>query len=91
MNRTILEATVSEKTKISKDVVADVVQAVIDTITETLRSGNAVKLTSFATIGVKQVKARKGKNPKTGEPIDILAHNKITIKAGKKLGAVING
>lgn len=91
MNRTELEASICEQTKINKDIVADVMQAMIDTISDTLRSGNAVKLTSFATIGVKPCAPRVGKNPKTGEPINIPARNKVTIKAGKRLEAVING
>lgn len=90
MNRTELEAAVTERTKINKDVVADLIQAVIDTVSETLASGNAVKLTGFATIGVKACAARVGKNPKTGAPIDIAERNKITIKAGKRLESVIN-
>lgn len=91
MNRTELEASICEQTKINKDIVADVMQAMIDTISETLRTGNAVKLTSFATISVKKVAPRKGKNPKTGAPIDIPASNKLKITAGKRLYAVING
>jgi nucleoid DNA-binding protein len=91
MNRTELEATISEKTKINKLVVADVLQAVIDTISDTLHSGNAVKLTGFATIGVKDCAPRVGKNPKTGAPIAIPPRRKITIKAGKKLESVVNG
>ena len=91
MNRTELEATISEKTKINKDVVADIVQAVIDTISATLHSGNSVKLTGFATIGIKACAARVGKNPKTGAPISIPARRKITIKAGKRLESVVNG
>jgi nucleoid DNA-binding protein len=90
MNRTELEAAICEKTKINKDFVAEVMQTMIDTISDTLRSGNAVKLTGFATIAVKDSAPRVGKNPKTGEPIEIPARRKITINAGKKLKAVIN-
>lgn len=91
MNRTELEAAICEKTKINKDFVADVVQTLLDTVSDTLRSGNAVKLTSFATIAVKDCAPRVGKNPKTGEAIDIPARRKVTIKAGKRLEAHING
>lgn len=90
MNRTELEAAICEKTKVNKDIVADVVQTLIDTVSDTLRSGNAVKLTGFATISVKDSAPRVGKNPKTGAPIEIPARRKITINAGKKLKAVVN-
>ncbi|MCV9965019.1 HU family DNA-binding protein [Pararhizobium sp. BT-229] len=91
MNRTELEATICESTKVNKDVVADVVQSLIDTISDTLRSGNDVKLTGFATIKVKDCASRVGKNPKTGEAIDIPERRKVTIKAGKRLESYING
>ena len=49
MNKTELEAAVSENTNISRDVVGDVIHSVIETISATLQSGNSVKLTGFAT------------------------------------------
>ena len=90
MNKTELEAAVSENTNISRDVVGDVIHSVIETISVTLQSGNSVKLTGFATIGVKDRAARVGKNPKTGEAIDIPARRKVIIKAGKNLNDTIN-
>ncbi len=91
MNRTELEAAICEREKINKDVVADVVQAFIDIVADELCAGNDVKLTNFATVGVKRCAARKGKNPKTGEHIDIPERLKMTIKAGKRLEARLNG
>lgn len=91
MNRTELEATVVEKTNVNKNVVTDVIQAAVDAVVDTLRSGKSVKLTGFATIGVKDCLARDGKNPKTGESIQIAARRKVTIKAGKRLNQAING
>jgi DNA-binding protein HU-beta len=91
MNRTELEATICETKRINKDIVADVIGAAIDIISDTLRSGNDVKLTGFATIKVKDCAARKGKNPKTGDALDIPERKKVTISAGKRLKAHING
>ena len=90
MNKTELEATVCEKTNISRDVVGDIVDSVIETICATLKSGNSVKLTGFATISAKDCAARMGKNPKTGEVIKIDERRKVTIKAGKYLNEIIN-
>lgn len=90
MNKTELEANVCERTTINKDIVSEVVTAVLDSIMETLASGNEVKLTGFASLGVRACAPRKGKNPKTGEALDIPQRNKIYIKAGKKLSALIN-
>jgi len=90
MNKIELEAAVSEKAGVNKKVVADVLAAQLAIITDTLANGESVKLTGFATLGVKDRKARVGKNPKTGESINIPASRKVTVKAGKDLLAAIN-
>lgn len=90
MNKIELEAAISEKAGVNKKIVADVIAAQIAIITDTLANGEGVRLTGFATIGVKDRAARLGKNPKTGESINIPANRKVTLKPGKDLVAAIN-
>ena len=59
--------------------------AVLDTITESLKKKEKVTFTGFGTFSVVHKKARKGKNPKTGKAIDIAAKNAPVFRAGKTL------
>lgn len=62
-----------------------VVDAVIDTITKTLSSGEEVALTGFGTFKVTRRSARTGVNPRTGEKIQIAAKTVPKFSAGKSL------
>lgn len=90
MNRIELEAAIAEKADINKKIVAAVVQAGIEIITDTLAQGESVKLTGFATLSVKDRPERLGKNPKTGETIKINASRKVSMKSGKYLLEALN-
>lgn len=59
--------------------------AVLDGITQALKTGDKVSLVGFGSFSVAQRKARKGINPKTGESIKIKARKVPVFKAGKKL------
>jgi DNA-binding protein HU-beta len=69
----------------SKREAADCLQAVLDTITKALTKGEDVRITGFGTFSVSKRKARKGKNPRTGEVIQIPAMKVPKFKAGKAL------
>lgn len=90
MNKIELEAAVSEKAGVNKKIVADVIAATLAIVTETLANDEAVRLTGFGTFAVKHRVARVGKNPKTGETLNIPASKKVSLKAGKDLVAAIN-
>lgn len=90
MNRIDLEASVAEKAGVDRKVVKDVISATLDTITDTLRRGEPVRIVNFATFMVQERQARKGKNPKTGEEITIDAYRKVSLKAGKHLKNAVN-
>ncbi len=85
MNKNDLVAQVSEEADISKVDSARAVDAVFDTITNSLKSGQEVRLVGFGTFSTAQRKASKGRNPRTGEPIDIPASIQPKFKAGKGL------
>ena len=64
--------------------------AVCDTITDALASGDSVGIVGFGTFEVKQRQARTGRNPKTGAELQIPAKNVPSFRAGKKLKDGVN-
>lgn len=59
--------------------------AVLDTITQALKNNDQVALMGFGTFAVKERAARTGRNPKTGESIEIAASRQASFKPGKAL------
>ncbi|MBB4210225.1 DNA-binding protein HU [Rhodothalassium salexigens] len=90
MNKNDLIAAVSEMTDLSKADAGKAVDAVFDTITNTLKSGDEVRLVGFGTFSVSQRAASEGRNPRTGETIQIPASKQPKFKAGKALKDSVN-
>ena len=90
MNKSELADAVAEAAGLSKADGARALDAVIDSITNTLKSGNTVSLVGFGTFQVKQRNARQGRNPRTGETIQIAASKVPSFKAGKGLKDAVN-
>ena len=67
------------------------VNAVFGAITNALKDGNKVQLIGFGTFEVKDVAAREGRNPQTGEAIKISASKKPSFSASKVLKDSVNG
>jgi len=84
MNKGDLVNEVLEVVEIKKDAQA-VVQCVLSSITKSLEKGEAVSLIGFGTFKVVDRKARKGRNPQTGEEIDIAASKVPKFTPGKAL------
>lgn len=85
MNKADLVSAVAEKTDLSKKDVAKAVDAVFETIAEALRNGEKVQLVGFGNFEIRERSARKGRNPQTGEEIDIPASRVPAFKPGKAL------
>lgn len=85
MNKTDLVSAVAEKSDLTKANAGRAVDAVLDAITEGLKSGNTITLLGFGTFSVKERAARTGRNPQTGATIEIKASSVPTFKAGKGL------
>ncbi|WP_063657574.1 HU family DNA-binding protein [Candidatus Arsenophonus triatominarum] len=85
MNKTELISKVAAKSGLSKKDAEKAVNSFIETVTESLKSGNDVQLIGFGNFQVKQRAAREGWNPKTGEPLKIAAANVPSFKAGQRL------
>jgi DNA-binding protein HU-beta len=85
MNKADLIQAVVEKTGLTKKDSTKALEAVIDVIIESLSKGDKVQLVGFGTFEVRDRKARKGRNPATGETIKIEASKAPAFKAGKVL------
>lgn len=90
MNKTELIAAVAEKTELSKKDSEKVVNAVFDTITETLAGGEKVQLVGFGSFEVKERAAHTGRNPRTKEPMEIEASRAASFKVGKALKEAVS-
>ncbi len=85
MNKTDLINSVSEQTQLSKKDVSKTVDAVFEAIEESLKGGDKVQLIGFGNFEVRERAARKGRNPQTGEEIEIPASKVPAFKPGKAL------
>ncbi|MCI6245739.1 MAG: HU family DNA-binding protein [Eubacterium sp.] len=85
MNKSELIAAVAAKADLSKKDAEAAVKAVIDSVSEALADGDKVALVGFGTFEVKTRAARTGKNPRTGEAIEIPAAKVPSFKAGAAL------
>ncbi|MEO5373521.1 MAG: HU family DNA-binding protein [Alphaproteobacteria bacterium] len=90
MNKNDLVAAVANGSGLSKTDAAKAVDAVFDAITEALKTGDEIRLVGFGTFNVSERAASKGRNPRTGEEIDIPASKQPKFKAGKGLKDAIN-
>ena len=84
MNRTEFIKAVAEKSGLSKKDAAAVINAALETITNTIKE-DTVSLSGFGTFGCKRREAREGKNPRTGELVTISAADVPYFKASKAL------
>nr|AKN40743.1 DNA-binding protein HU [Vibrio tasmaniensis] len=90
MNRKELVDHIAEKADINKKEADAALKAIIDGITTTLADGDDVTLVGFGAFKITHRAAREGRNPKTGEVIQISASKSPTFKAGKELKAQVN-
>lgn len=85
MSKTDFISKVAEKAGLSKVDAKKAVDAVLGSIEESLAAGEKVQFVGFGTFDVSARKARKGRNPRTGEEIKIAAKKVPIFRAGKKL------
>jgi DNA-binding protein HU-beta len=90
MNKGELIDAVAGSAGLSRADATKAVDAVLDSITGTLSNGGSVSLVGFGTFSVKARAARAGRNPRTGETIQIPASNVPGFKAGKGLKDAVN-
>ncbi|PID46953.1 MAG: DNA-binding protein HU [Proteobacteria bacterium] len=90
MNKTDLVAAMAEASGLSKADADAAYQAFVDTITKALETEETVTLIGFGTFSVRERAARTGRNPRTGEEIQIKASKNPVFKAGKALKDAVN-
>ena len=91
MNKAELVEAVASSTNSSKADAQRSVEAVLDTISDALQKGDKVALTGFGTFEVRDRAARTGRNPQTGETIQVKAAKVPAFKAGQGLKNAVAG
>src|SRR5262247_3988216 len=86
----IIEAVYEKVGGFSKKEAAEIVENVFNTIKDTLERGEKIKISGFGNFVVRDKKARIGRNPQTGEEIEISARRVLTFKPSQVLKNVLN-
>ena len=90
MNKTELVAAVAEQAGLSRKDAEAAVKAFTDVVSEELVNGGKIQLVGFGTFEVSERAAREGRNPKSGEVMNIPASKTPKFKAGKALKDMVN-
>ncbi len=90
MRKPELAAAIAAKADLTKEQANQALTAIIDEITNALNREESVNLVGFGTFQQRHRGARMGKNPQTGEPIQIKASNTVAFKPGKALREAVN-
>lgn len=89
MNKTDFVSAVAAKAGLSKKDASKAVEAFIQTVTEEIGKGEKVVFVGFGTFSVGERQARTGRNPQTGETIQISASKVVKFKAGAELAKAV--
>ncbi|MBX7149367.1 integration host factor subunit alpha [bacterium] len=90
MTKAEIVESVYEKIGFSKKEAQDIVELVFDTIKETLEKGEKIKISGFGNFVVRQKRPRIGRNPQTGEEIEITQRKVLTFKPSQILKMALN-
>jgi len=90
MNKQELISSMADKADLNKDQAGAALEAFIDSITDSLKAGNDVRLLGFGNFMVSRREAKMGRNPQTGAQVEIKAANVARFKVGKGLKDKIN-
>lgn len=91
IGKTELQQQVAEEAGLNKAQAARAVDAVLDSISKALANGEEVRLTGFGNFRVTQTAARTGRNPRTGEAINIAAGKRPAFTPGSRLKQAVSG
>lgn len=90
MNKSELVDAIAQNSGLSKADSKKALEGFIAATSETLKKGDKIALVGFGSFSVTERSARKGKNPRTGEVIDIAAKKSVKFKAGSELSGALN-
>ncbi|MBR1633819.1 MAG: HU family DNA-binding protein [Lachnospiraceae bacterium] len=91
MNKSELVAAIAEQAGLSKKDAENALKAFTDVVSQELSKGGKIQLVGFGTFEVSERAARTGRNPQTGEEMQIAASKAPKFKAGKALKDAVNG
>ena len=89
MTKTDLVEKIASKTGLTKKAAADALEAMLETVSGALASGDKVTITGFGTFLVRSRRERMGRNPQTGAPLKIPATKIPAFTAGKALKSAV--
>ena len=87
----LIEKVQERNTDLTKKEAAALVESIFDTIKDSLEAGENIKVSGFGNFQVKDKSARRGRNPQTGEEIEIAARRVLTFKPSGVLKKSLNG
>lgn len=90
MNKSELIDAIAATADLPKAAAGRALDAMVEAVTDALKQGDQVVLVGFGTFSVKERAARTGRNPQTGDPIQIAAAKIPSFKAGKALKDAVN-
>ncbi|MBM4128559.1 MAG: integration host factor subunit alpha [Nitrospira sp.] len=90
MTKADLVDAIFEKIGLSKKEAQEIIETLFDTMKQTFIEGESVKLTGFGTFNVRKKTSRKGRNPKTGEDIEITPRRVITFRPSNELKSAVD-
>lgn len=90
MNKKELVKAIAEKLETTQKAAGEQLEAILEVITDALVDGQEVKISGFGTFSISERAAREGRNPATGETIQIAASKSPKFKAAKALKDVVN-
>jgi integration host factor subunit alpha len=91
MTKADIVEVVHNRTGFSKKESSEAVESILDILKEVLEEGEKIKLSGFGNFVIRSKEVRKGRNPKTGEEMEISARSVLTFKPSQKLKDHING
>ena len=89
MTKADLVEIIFEKVGLSKKEAQDIIEIIFDTVKDAFVSGESVKIPGFGTFNVRQKAARRGRNPQTGEELEISPRRVLTFKASNQLKGLV--
>ena len=90
VTRATLAEVIGERIGLSNSLCNDLVVDFFDSIKQSLIAGDTVKIQKFATFNLRSKKARPGRNPKTGEEVEVSARRVVTFKPSRKLRQLVD-
>lgn len=91
MTKADIVEVVHNRTGFSKKESSEAVELILDILKDVLEQGEKIKLSGFGNFVIRNKEVRKGRNPKTGEEMEISARSVLTFKPSQKLKDHING